>query len=220
MFQSKTVSAIILAAGSGTRFGGDINKVYLELGQKKVLQYSIDEFLLNKYIDEIIVVIKDGEDELYKKLGYNIKTVYGGETRKDSVYNALKEAKGEIVIIHDGARPFITQDFINNSIETMQFFKATTVGVKVKDTIKLVDENNVVIETVDRSKAWQIQTPQCFDKGTLIKAHESYNNDISNVVDDCMLMEEIGETVRIIEGDYTNIKITTKEDIQLAKNFS
>ena len=219
MYESKTVTAIILAAGSGKRMGADINKVYLRLKDKPIISYSIDKFLANKYIDEVILVIKKGEDKLFSELGYTLKTVYGGETRKDSVYNALKEAKGEIVIIQDGARPFIKEDFINRCVEAMKEFAGVTIGVKEKNTIKLTDESGVVTETIDRSKAWQIQTPQCFDRGLLLKAHEQYVNTAIDITDDCMLVELMGKKVKIIEGEYSNIKITTKEDVTAAAGY-
>ena len=219
MYESKTVTAIVLGAGGGTRMSSEINKVYLPLGDKSVLSYSIDKFLENKYIDEIIVVIKKGEEELFSKLGYKLKTVYGGETRKDSVHNALKEAKGEIAIVHDGARPFVTIDFIDRCLAAMKEFAGVTIGVKEKNTVKLTDEFGVVVETIDRSKVWQIQTPQCFDKGLLLQAHNEYANSEIDITDDCMLMELIGARVKILEGEYTNLKITTKEDIGVALGY-
>lgn len=219
MYKSKKVTAIILAAGSGTRMNSKQNKVYLELQGIPIIKYSIEKFLKNKYIDEIILVIKQGEEELCLGLGYEIKTIHGGLSRQESVYNALKEAKGEITIIHDAARPFITEEYINNCIETMGEFSAVTIGVKEKNTIKLTNASGIVVETIDRSKAWQIQTPQCFNKELLLKAHEQYKNSKINITDDCMLMELIGEKVKIIEGEYTNIKITTKEDIFIADNI-
>ena len=219
MYESKTVTAIIAAAGSGTRMGAEINKVYLQLKDKPVISYSIDTFLKNKYIDEIIVVIRKGDEELFSKLGYKLKTVYGGEVRKISIHNALKEAKGEIVIIHDGARPFVKEDFINRCLAAMEEFPGAMVGVKEKNTVKMTDEFGVVTKTIDRSKVWQTQTPQCFDKELLLRAHEEYANSEIDITDDCMLLELVGARVKVLEGEYTNLKITTKEDVVIASCY-
>ena len=219
MYESKKVTAIILAAGSGARMGSEINKVYLPLKDKPILSYSIDKFLENKYVDEIILVIKKGEEKLFSQLGYKLKTVYGGKTRKDSVRNALKEAAGEIVIIHDGVRPFVKENFINRCLEAMKEFEGATIGVKEKNTIKLTDEIGVVIETIDRARLWQIQTPQCFHKGLLLQAHDKYENSEIDITDDCMLVELMGKRVKILEGEYTNLKITTKEDVGIAIGY-
>ena len=143
--------------------------------------------------------------------------VVGGSSRKESVYNCLKETTADIVIIHDGARPAIKQNYIDKCIESMKEFKGVTIGVKSKDTIKITDENQVVVNTTVRANTWIVQTPQCFDRNILFIMHEKYKHD--EVTDDCMLLEKEGYPIKIIEGDYTNIKITTYEDINIIKEF-
>ena len=146
-----------------------------------------------------------------------IDIVFGGSTRQQSVYNSIKDTKADIVIIHDGARPAIKQEYISECIESMEDFKGATVGVKSKDTIKIADDNNIVTSTTKRSNTWIIQTPQCFDRKILLDMHEKFKSE--EVTDDCMLLEKGEHKVKIIEGDYTNIKVTTAEDINIIKAF-
>ena len=219
MIKNKSVTAIILVAGNSTRYGQDRNKNYEMLNGKTVLNYSLEAFDNNKYIDDIIIVAKKDEKEIVQKIvkeqntRLEVKIVVGGSTRKESVYNAITKTNSDIVIIQDGARPAIKQRYIDECIESMENIKGVTIGVKSKDTIKITDENNIVINTTKRSNTWIIQTPQCFDRKTLISAHEM-NKDI-DCTDDCILLENLNEKVKIIEGDYTNIKVTTYEDIEI-----
>ncbi len=223
MIKQKRVTAVILVAGNSTRFGKTTNKNLELIKGKAVLSYSIEAFDKNLYIDDIIIAVKESEIEdinnIIKSeiLHKSIKIILGGNSRKESVYNCIKETNADIVIIHDGARPAIKQNYINNCIEAMEQFKGVTIGVKSKDTIKITDENNVVIDTTKRSNTWIIQTPQCFDRKLLLNMHEKFKND--EVTDDCMLLEKNGYKVKVIEGDYTNIKITTYEDMDVIKNF-
>lgn len=224
MLDNKKITAIVLAAGSSTRFGAKYNKIFESLNGKSVIYYSLKAFDQNASVDEIILVINPKEEfeikELLKDMNLTkeILIVYGGNTRKQSVHNALKVSKGDIVIIQDGARPMINDNYINNCFKEMKSFKGTTIGVLSKDTIKVTDDNGIVLNTTKRKNTWIIQTPQCFDKKTLLDAHEKYESD-DTITDDCMLLELAHEKVKLIEGDYTNIKITTKEDIDIAKQF-
>ena len=223
MIENKKVTAVILAAGSSTRFGKTTNKNLEVIHGKTVLSYSIQAFSQNKYIDDIIITAKETDmttihDILNKeKLNKNIKIILGGKTRNESVKNSIEKTESDIVIIHDGARPAIKQKYIDECIETMKDFVGVTIGVKSKDTVKISDDNNVVINTTKRSNTWLIQTPQCFDRKILLDMHYKFQND--EVTDDCILLEKNGYNVKVIEGDYTNIKITTYEDIDIIKNF-
>ncbi len=224
MIDNKTISAIILVAGNSTRFGKNRNKNFEILNEKTVLEYSLNAFDKNKYVDYIIIAIKESEMQEVKdiinkeQLTKKINIVTGGNTRKESVYNCIKNINSDIVIIHDGARPLIKQEYINNCIENMREFKGVTIGVKSKDTIKITDEKNIVINTTNRDNTWIIQTPQCFDRDILVKMHEKYKNE--DVTDDCSLLEKDGNRIKIIPGDYTNIKITTGEDMDIIKKFA
>ena len=223
MINGKTVSAIILVAGNSTRYGQNRNKNFENVIGKTVLAYSLSAFDKNTYIDDIIIATKEDEIEkvkdivLKEKINKNVKFVIGGKTRKDSVYNCIKKSDSDLVIIHDGARPVIKQEYITNCIQDLQKYKGVTVGVKSKDTIKITDENNIVVNTTQRANTWIIQTPQAFNRKVLLGTHEKYQH--SDVTDDCMLLEKDNHDVKIIEADYTNIKITTYEDINFVKEF-
>ena len=223
MFKDKTVTGIILVAGNSTRFGKNRNKNFEIVNKKSILSYSINAYDKNKYIDNIIIVIRETDSKEVEtiinneNLNKKIDIVFGGSSRKESVYNALEKINSDIVIIHDGARPAIKQEYINKAIEEMENYKGVTIGVKSKDTIKITDDNGVVINSTKRSNTYIIQTPQCFDRKVLYELHEKYKD--FDVTDDCMLLEKDGYKVKIIEGDYTNIKVTTYEDINIIKEF-
>ncbi len=223
MISNKIVTGIILVAGNSTRFGKNRNKNFELVNGKTILSYSINVFENNPYIDNIIIVIKEEDRETIKKIineeeiNKKVDIVIGGNSRQESVYNAIKTAASDIVIIHDGARPAVKQEYISKCIEEMNSFKGVTIGIKSKDTIKITDDNGIVIDTTKRSNTWIVQTPQCFDRKTLLVLHEKYKN--TEVTDDCMLLEKDGYKVKIIEGDYTNIKVTTYSDINIIKEF-
>ena len=153
IINKRKVTAIILAAGDSTRFGKKRNKNFEKINGKTILSYSLRAFDKNKYIDDIILAIKEQELEEVKNIIKqeniikNVKIICGGKTRNESVYNCIKAIDSDIVIIHDGARPIIKQDYINECIENINEFDGVTMGVKAKDTIKLVDYNNIVINT-------------------------------------------------------------------------
>ena len=224
MIEGKKVTAIILAAGDSVRYGMNRNKNFEEIHeQSTVLSYSLNEFDQNKYVDDIIIATKKSEMDFVKgiiekeKPTKNIEIVEGGNERKESVYNCIKVAKSDIVIIHDGARPAIKQEYIDKCIEAMDEFKGVTIGVKATDTIKIANDSGVVINSTKRSNTWAIQTPQCFDREILLNMHEKYKNDM--VTDDCMLLEKDNYKIKLIEGDYTNIKITTYNDLGVIKGI-
>ena len=224
MIEGKQVTAIILAAGDSVRYGMNRNKNFEEVHeQSTVLSYSLNEFDQNKYVDDIIIATKKSEMDFVKgiiekeKPIKNVRIVEGGNERKESVYNCIKVAEADIVIIHDGARPAIKQEYIDKCIEAMGEFKGVTIGVKATDTIKIANDNGVVINSTNRSNTWAIQTPQCFDREILLNMHEKYKNDM--VTDDCMLLEKDNYKIKLIEGEYTNIKITTYNDLGVIKGI-
>ena len=182
MIKEKTVTAVILVAGNSTRFGKNRNKNFELVNGKTILSYSIKAFNENEYIDNIIVVLKEDDKHTVQEiidsenLNKKIDLVLGGNSRQESVYNAIKNSNSDIVIIHDGARPAIKQEYITKCIEEMKSFKGVTIGVKSKDTIKITDSDGIVIDTTKRSNTWIIQTPQCFRRETLLKAHEKFKN--------------------------------------------
>ena len=223
MKNQKTVTAILLVAGNSTRYGQNRNKNFEKINGKTVMSYSLKTFHENPYIDTIIIGIKKEESSIVQEIleEENItkptKLVIGGKSRQETIYNCLQETKADIVIIHDGARPAIKQKYISECIESMEEVKGATIGVPSKDTIKITNENNIVIQTTKRSNTWIVQTPQCFDRKILLQMHEKYKQE--EVTDDCMLLEKNQIPVKILEGDYTNIKITTYEDIHIMKGL-
>lgn len=218
-----SVTAVILVAGNSTRFGKNSNKNFEKVNGKHIVEYSIEQFEKNEKVNDIIIAAKKDEMEFIKSIiakntAKPITLVEGGKTRQESVYNCITKTDSDIVIIHDGARPLIKQDYINKCIEEMKNYNGATIAVKSKDTIKISDHNGVVISTTERKNTWLIQTPQCFKRGILLNAHEKYK-DNENITDDCMLLEIEGEAVKLIEGDYTNIKVTTRRRYKFGNNI-
>ena len=219
-------SALIVAAGSGKRMNTGINKQFIKLRDKEIIAYTIESFYKNENIDEIVVCIKKDEEEFFKehildKYKFkNIKIAYGGKERQDSIYNGLKIINKEcnIVLVHDGARPFVDDKIINESIEVAKYKKAVVTGVPVKDTIKIVSEDTVE-STPERSTLWAAQTPQTFEYKLLVEAYEDAYRSNYYGTDDSMLVENIGHKVTMIMGSYENIKITSPEDINFGEQI-
>ena len=183
----------------------------------------MEKFDKNRYIDNIKVAAKSDEFNIINKMiktmdiNKEIDLVIGGDSRKKSVYNCIKDDSSDIVIIHDGARPAIKQEYINKCLKEMNTYNGVTMGVNSKDTIKIVDKNLNVISTTRRDDTWIIQTPQCFDRKILLDMYKKYYD--YNITDECELLEKGGYKIKVIEGDYTNLKITTYEDLKIIKNF-
>lgn len=221
-------SAIILAAGRGSRMGLKINKQYLNLKGKPILRHTLDVFFASPYIDEIILVINANDKEICDKIVLDkieaikpFRIVFGGKERQDSVGNGLDALSSDsnLVLIHDGARPFITLYDIEKLIIALEKYDAVTLGVPVKETIKVLDEKGFVKGTPPRDNIWITQTPQGFKRELIRQAHEDNKNSISLATDDSMLVENLGYKVKMIEGSYKNIKITTREDLILAESI-
>lgn len=218
---------VIVAAGTGSRMKMGINKQFIKLEGKEIIAYTIEKFYNNSNIEDIVVVVKEDESEFFKKEILdkynfkNIKIAYGGKERQDSVYNGLKslDKKCDIVLIHDGARPFVSDKIIYNCIEEVKEHKAIVVGVPVKDTIKIIDNDKNIVDTPNRSVLWAVQTPQTFDYNILIDAYKDAFKSGFYGTDDAMLVERIGYKVKMVEGSYNNIKITTKEDLSVGSQI-
>ena len=204
-----------------------INKQFIKLEGKEIIAYTIEKFYNNSNIEDIVVVVKEDESEFFKKEildKYNFKNVkiaYGGKERQDSVYNGLKllDEKCDVVLIHDGARPFVSDKIIDKSIEEAKEHKAIVVGVPVKDTIKVIDNDKNIVDTPNRSVLWAVQTPQTFDYNILIDAYKDAFKNKFYGTDDAMLVERIGYKVKMLEGSYNNIKITTQEDLNVGSQI-
>lgn len=222
---NNTVSAVIAAAGSGSRMKSSVNKQFLLLDGIPVLAHTLKVFQDAEVIDEIIIVASEKEllsiGELVDK--YNITKVKeitkGGATRQESVKCGLEKISGSRVLIHDGARPFVTKDQIEEVAQKLLYCSAAAVGVKVKDTIKRVNKDNVIVETLDREELVQIQTPQGFVSNVIIDAHNRAEKEGILVTDDCALAEYMGIDVYVVEGSSRNIKITVPEDLEIGEAF-
>ncbi|MCI5605602.1 MAG: 2-C-methyl-D-erythritol 4-phosphate cytidylyltransferase [Clostridia bacterium] len=215
------ITAIIVAGGKGTRMGAQINKVFLELCGKAVLEHTVEAFEENQNIDEIIVVTGSNDIEKATKILQNCNklsaVVEGGEERQNSVYNGIKAASGDILVIHDAARALISQKEINDVIEDCKKYGAAALGVPCKDTLKSANENGFISGTIDRSVTYQIQTPQVFKTDLIRKLHQCAENDALSVTDDCAIAEHYGAAVKITAGSYDNIKLTTPEDMAVGE---
>lgn len=218
------ISAIIAAAGSSHRMKTKIAKQFLKINDKMIIEYTLDTFMSIDIIDEIILVIREQDreiiDELLARKSYkNIRLVVGGDSREKSTYNGINAVsdKADIVICHDGARPFIKKEKIIESIDALKNYDGVVVAVKAKDTIKYVNSNMKIVNTPNRSNLYQAQTPQTFRYEAIKEAYDMVFDEKISVTDDSSLMEILGKNIRIIEGDYNNIKITTMEDLYIGE---
>lgn len=220
------ISAIVLAGGRGKRMNYHKSKQFIEIKGKPVLVYTLEKFIYNKSIDEVILVLPEDEVDYCKKevlQRYSLKVdriVIGGKERQDSVFNALEAMeKANIVLIHDGARPFISEKIIEEGIKYANIYGAAAPGVTPKDTIKVKNEDNISVDTPDRNTLVAVQTPQCFKYDEIYQCHRKIKEENAIVTDDTSVVEKYGHKVYLYEGDYTNIKITTPEDLILAERL-
>lgn len=219
--------AIIVAAGKGTRMHADINKQFINIEGKPILYYSIDRFSKNEFIDGIVLVCAKREieycrREIVEKYNFTkvLDIVEGGDERQNSVLNglnALGKYKCNIVLIHDGARPFVTDRMINDGIKFSKLYGACACGVEPKDTIKVKNEEGFSIDTLDRGKLVMVQTPQCFYYRLILECHRKILEEGLEVTDDTMVVEHYENKVYLYRGSYNNIKITVPDDLNTAK---
>ncbi|SNS38490.1 2-C-methyl-D-erythritol 4-phosphate cytidylyltransferase [Anaerovirgula multivorans] len=228
MLEKGMATAIVLAAGKGKRMGKGYNKQYILLRDKPIIVHTLDIFEKSQYINDIILVVGKEEvafvkEEIIKKYNFRkiSKVIVGGKERQDSVYEGLLVANKdcETVLIHDGARPFVEEGMIKNSIAMAEKFGAAIVAVPVKDTIKRANYQLEVIDTPERKELWAVQTPQTFQYILLKKAHDQARKEGILVTDDAMMVERLGHLVKIVEGSYKNIKITDPQDIIIAEGI-
>ncbi len=221
---AEKVSCIIVSAGSGTRMGGVMNKVFLPLGESTVIDHTINAFCGIDEIEDIVIVTRQCDilecmDHI-NNTEKNFRIVKGGATRQESVFMGLSYVKNsDIVVIHDGARALVLPRLIEDVIKDAKNFGAATLGVPSKDTLKVIDDDGFIKETLDREKVYNIQTPQVFKTADIIKAHEKAIKDGFSATDDCSLYEKYIGKVKITKGSYDNIKLTTPEDMEIAENI-
>lgn len=221
----KKVIAIVPAAGKGKRLKRAIEKAFVKLHSKPILAHTLKVLNDSPYIDGIVLVVSQGSMGKARRLvcRYKInkvmRIVKGGKVRAISVLNGLKQTPDDtdLVMVHDGVRPFLDQDIIKRAIKTAERKGASCVTVPVKPTIKFSEKENIK-RTIERDRLWEAQTPQVFRKEIITKAFKNMKN-AGHVTDDSMLVEKIGKTVGMVRGSYRNIKITTEEDLILAEHI-
>jgi 2-C-methyl-D-erythritol 4-phosphate cytidylyltransferase len=220
--------AIILAGGTGKRMGTSTNKQFLILDNKPIIVRTLQVFEECRQVDGIYLVVNHRDlsliqEEILEPYKFNkiMKLVVGGRLRQDSVKNGLEaiEPPCDIVIIHDGARPFVSPAFIDKSISLMEMFDAIIPALPVKDTIKVVSKEGFVTKTLERDSLWAVQTPQTFKYETVLKAYREGASKKLYGYDDATFLEHVGKRVKVVEGSPYNIKITTPEDLHIAKGM-
>ncbi|GAB7387322.1 2-C-methyl-D-erythritol 4-phosphate cytidylyltransferase [Bacillaceae bacterium] len=217
------VGVVIAAAGQGKRMGAGKNKLFLPLAGRPVFVHTVELFVSCSLFREIVIVVSEGDVEEVRRMlrthGLEKVTLaVGGNERQHSVYaglNALREA--DVVLVHDGARPFVRVRDIERLLAALATSEAAILAVPVKDTIKVVSGDRFVEETPARESLWAVQTPQAFRLSVLLEAHRRARREGFLGTDDASLVERLGVRVKVIEGDYENIKLTTPDDLSLAE---
>ena len=216
---------IVPAAGLGKRLKSRLPKALVPVGKKPLLVYALEVFEKSSLINSVTIAVPGKYISVFEKavVRYRLskvrKIVVGGATRRESVFAGLKalDRNTQAVLIHDAARPFVTEKMLKAAISALKKEKAAIIAVPVKSTIKVADKKDLVKETPKRETLWEVQTPQAFRKDVILEAHRRVKD--KDPSDDALLVERLGVRVKIIPGDYKNIKITTQEDVILAENF-
>jgi 2-C-methyl-D-erythritol 4-phosphate cytidylyltransferase len=228
------VVAIIVAAGASTRFGSKTKKQFFTLAGKPVLVYCLEVFNRSPLINRIVLVVPPGLENTVRKsivqkyrLHKVTDIVPGGKVRTDSVWNGLQSLpipdfgfrKSDLVLIHDGVRPFITETMILDTVRAVKKTGAATIATKITDTVKSAGHNLIINKTIPRDKLWCVQTPQGFKVSLLLNAYARAKKMNYITTDDAGVMEQLGIPVKLVPGPITNIKITTKHDINIAETI-
>lgn len=248
MQNKKRCAAIVLAAGQGKRMGTSVQKQYIEMNGKPLIYYALKTFQESEVIEDIIFVAGKGQvdyvrEEIIDRYHFTKVSVIveGGKERYDSVWHGLQaidkstfydkarqsdhdnkeDHEISYVFIHDGARPFVNEDILRRGYETVARYRACVAGMPSKDTVKLVDEEDFAVKTPERKYVWTIQTPQVFEKNLIVEAYSRMmREEYINVTDDAMVVEQMtGVPVKMFEGSYENIKVTTPDDLKIARVF-
>ena len=219
----KSYGVVIAAGGSGTRFGTDIPKQFVEISGIPIIAHTLSPFQACNEISEIVIVAHKDYlvfcSDIVKRFGFDKVTsiIEGGSTRQASVFKGIKNLDTDYVLIHDAARPVISSEKISLCCAEVASCGACALGIPTIDTIKVTLDGEYIDSTPDRSTLWQIQTPQCFERNLILNCHRKAAFDGFEATDDCMLAEMQGAKVKLIRGDRTNIKITDYADLALAE---
>lgn len=220
-----TVSAVIVAAGNSTRMG--VPKQFLLLQGRPLLAHTLAAFQNSDAVHEIIVVARCEDIKTVQELSQTQgitklkQVVVGGNSRQESVWRGVQACKScaGYIAVHDGARPLVTPEIIGRVVTAAAEYGAAAAAVPTKDTVKRVDKNGFVLETPPRETLWNVQTPQIFERELYLRAAAHTAEIGLAVTDDCQMVEALGHRVKLVEGSYTNIKITTPEDVQIAEGW-
>lgn len=222
------ICVLIPAAGEGSRLESAVKKPYLTLAQKPILARTIQQFEQNTAVDEIFVIVNEADFEICNTTvlePYAFQKVRGlvagGATRQLSVYNGIRAlpADTDFVIVHDGVRPFVTDETIFACLDAAAAWGAAVAAVPAKETIKISNAEGFIVETPNRERLWTVQTPQVFRKSLLAEAHQTAEEKQLTATDDAVLVEQLGYPVKLVKGSYANLKITTPEDLRIAEAF-
>ncbi len=220
------VCTLIPAAGKGHRMTPSVKKPYLKLAEKPILAHTIQQFERNSAVDAIFVIVDETD---FRKCHTTVldpfaftkvhPLIAGGATRQESVWKGILALPGDVefVIVHDGVRPFVTNDMILACLTAADEYGAAVAAIPVKDTIKVADKDSFVLETPVREQLWAVQTPQVFRKSVLLEAHQIAQESQLTATDDAALVEQLGFPVKLVHGSYENLKITTQIDLRVAE---
>jgi len=217
-------SLLFLAGGHGLRMGSAVPKQYLLLQDKPIALHSFEIFLQLSEMQEVIVVCEPAYQSIFQAsaddLSVPIRFATPGQRRQDSVFNGMQQLTGNpLVCIHDAARPLINHDIVRQVVYTANSWEAAVAGVRVKSTIKICDGAQVIVETPARESLWEMQTPQVIRLRLLKEGFDYVNKQGMTVTDDVSLVEVLGKPVKVVEGSYTNVKVTTPEDLTIVKQL-
>ena len=221
------ISAIIVAAGRGTRMGPDIDKLFLEVAGRPVIAHTWARFDAAPLIDEVVLVVRAGMESAFQEIGATLglkkpfRLTVGGAERQDSVWNGLQavDSGTEVVAIHDGARPCVSQELIEKTIASAREFGAAVAAQKVTDTIKQSDDGATISRTIDRAKLWSVQTPQAFRVTVIRRAIATARERGMNLTDDTAACELISQPVKLVEGQQPNPKVTVPGDLPFIESL-
>ena len=218
----KAISVILLAGGKGSRMNSSIPKQYLKLREKPIVSYSYELLLTLPNLKEMIVVCENEYQSFFENpSNIPLKFALPGKRRQDSVFNGLQKVSRDthLVCIHDSARPFLNKTFVLEAIHQASIHGASSLAVPLKYTVKEVDEDGLVLKTLDRTKLFEIQTPQIIEYELLKRSFLNNQETNIDVTDDTSLVEHLDKPVKLVLSSYQNIKITTAEDLKLAENI-
>ena len=221
------ISAVIVAAGFGSRMKSSLSKYFIEILGRPIIAHTLEVFEESNVIDNIIIVTQNDDivimNDIVKAFSFDkVSTIVaGGDSRQKSVSNGIMELdqRTKIVLIHDGVRPFISSENINDCVKNTKKYNSAVLAVPSKDTLKIVDKDGFLCGMLDRENTYSMQTPQCFSLEIIEKAYKYATENNILATDDCTLVQLIGEKVKIVLGSYDNIKITTPEDVYIAESI-